>query len=100
MAYLFIFCMIYMYTCIDTTFVLSVLLPSLQVTKDYCYVRATTIDRLYQMVTRLLQLCYQVENVPIPGFRQPCCKAWLLCYNNEILPGSCRLVTRLSEACS
>ena len=90
----FIFCMIYTHTCIDKVF--SVLLPLLQGTKGYCCVRATTID---QMVTRLLQPCYQVENVSIPGFRQPC-KAWLLqCYTNKILPGSCSwLVTRLSEA--
>ena len=88
--------------------VLSVLLhlkTLLQDTMDYCCVTATTIDQLvqngYKIATKLLQPCYQMENVPIPGFRQPCCKAWLLqCYKNEILPGSCRLVTRLSEACS
>ena len=93
------------YTCIDTTFkVLSVLLPVLQGTKGYCCVTANMLDQLvpngYKVATGLLQLCYQVKNVPIPGFRQPCCKDWLLqCYNNEILQG-CRFVTRLSEACS
>ena len=97
--------MIYIRICnihADTTFkVLSVLLS--------CYKVLRVIAELQQpactkMVTRLpqglLQPCYQVENEPIPGFRQPCCKAWLLqCYNNQILPGNCRLVTRLSEAC-
>ena len=52
-------CMIYMYTCIDTTFKeLSLLLPLLKGTKGYCCVRATTIDQLvsngYKVVTTLL----------------------------------------------
>ena len=55
----FIFCMIYTYICIDTTFkVLSMLLPLLQGTKGYCCVRATIIDKLvpngYKVVTTLL----------------------------------------------